>query len=695
MSLYCDVELSRSEAQRPASESMPIRSIQVGDKELRSGSDRSLDRRSFLQTAVVGAAGFAVGTDHATSQDATQSPPSGASPTAVNPSSTAPRLPSAMETHPADDLEVLGPGERPGADFMVDVFKSLGFDYVCANPGTSFRALHESLINYGGNHNPEFITCCHEESSVAMAHGYYKIEGRPLCVCAHGTVGLQHASMAIYNAWCDRVPVYIVLGNTVDATKRTSYGDWNHSVQDAAAPVRDFVKWDDLPVSLPHFAESAVRAYKIAMTPPMEPVVMVVDQGLAEEAIPHGTNLNIPKLTLTSAPQADSGSITEAARVLVSAENPVIVLGRAARSQTGVEQLVQLAELLQAPVIDKTLRMNFPNRHPLCQSVGAQPGRHGRQIIANADVILGLEVTDMWDVVNSFHDQLNGGWSRLAKADAKLISINAENLYGKSNFQDFQRYTAIDIDIGADIEPTVPALIEAIRKQLTPDRKTTLQDRGAKYAKAHTEIEEATRSQAMGGWNDTPISVARLCAELWQQIKDEDWSFVSYCSYLSWWPLQLFDFTKHYQYIGESGGYGIGYNAPATVGAALANRKYGRLTVNTQSDGDLMYAPGVLWTAAHHKIPILSVMHNNRAYHQERMYIQRMCNRHNRGIDRANIGTSLEGPNIDYAKLAQSLGVYGEGPITNPNDLGPAIRRAIEIVKRGEPALVDVVTQAR
>ena len=209
----------------------------------------------------------------------------------------------AAEAEPPSDVQVLGSGERPGADFMVDVLKSLGFDYLCANPGTSFRALHESIINYGGNQKPEFITCCHEESSVAMAHGYYKIEGRPLCVCAHGTVGLQHASMAIYNAWCDRVPVYIVLGNTIDATKRHSYGDWDHAVQDAAATVRDFVKWDDLPISLPHFAESAVRAYKIAMTPPREPVVLVVDQELAENPISASTKLTIPKLTLTAPPQ--------------------------------------------------------------------------------------------------------------------------------------------------------------------------------------------------------------------------------------------------------------------------------------------------------------------------------------------------------------------------------------------------------
>ena len=174
---------------------------------------------------------------------------------------------------------------------MVDVIKSLDFEYVAANPGSSFRGIHESIVNYGGNTAPEFITCCHEESSVAMAHGYFKAEGKPMAVLCHGTVGMQHAAMAIYNAYCDRVPVYIMAGNTLDATLRRPGVEWAHSVQDAAAMVRDFIKWDDLPISLPHFAESAVRAYKIAMTPPMMPVLLVIDGGLQEDPIASGDQL--------------------------------------------------------------------------------------------------------------------------------------------------------------------------------------------------------------------------------------------------------------------------------------------------------------------------------------------------------------------------------------------------------------------
>jgi acetolactate synthase I/II/III large subunit len=584
--------------------------------------------------------------------------------------------------------EVLTVG-RAGSDFMVDAIKTLGFDYVCANPGSSFRGLHESIINYGGNSKPELITCCHEESSVAMGHGYAKIEGKPLCVFAHGTVGLQHAAMAIYNAFCDRVPVYIVIGNTMDATKRAPGAEWYHSVQDAAVMVRDFLKWDDLPMSLQHFAESAVRAYKIAMTPPMAPVLLVADTELQEEGMTEGAKVRIPKLSVPLAPQGDSGAVKEVARLLVAAEKPVIVLDRTVRTPDGLQRLVDFAELLQAPVIDQASRMNFPTRHPLNQTTIS------RSLIAEADLVVGLEVSDFWGVLNSFRDQVHRSSHQIVKPGAKLVSITAGELYNKSNYQDFQRYAEIDITMAADAEATLPSLVEAIKQQLTGDRRRVFQQRGAEFAAARQKQLEQARTDAAYGWDASPISTGRVSAELWEQIKDEDWSLVSRDRHFGGWPRRLWAMEKHYHYNGGQGGGGVGYNAPAAVGAALANRKYGRLTINIQDDGDLMYAPGVLWTAAHHRIPLLNIMHNNRAYHEEVMQVQRMANRHNRGIDRTRIGTAIDDPYIDFSKLAQSMGLYAEGPITNPNDLGPAIRRAITVVKRGEPALLDVVTQPR
>ena len=636
----------------------------------------SLNRRAFLKSAAVGAAALAANPTALRAQqiEARNAPP--------------PPLPAEVEIGTPSKLDVLTE-TRSGSDFMVDVIKSLGIEYVCSNPGSSFRGLHESIINYGGNKNPEFITCCHEESSAAMAHGYAKIEGKPLAILAHGTVGLQHASMAIYNAWCDRVPIYIIVGNIVDATKRIGAVEWAHSVQDAAVMVRDYVKWDDTPASLPHFAESAVRAYKIAMTPPTLPVLLVADAELQENPIPDNLALHIPKLGQFTPPEGDSAAIAEAARMLVNAQNPVLLADRLGRTPAGMKNLIDLAEALQAPVISRPGRMNFPSRHPLNQTDRANA------LIREADVILGLEMSDFWGNVNSFRDQMRRTSETLIKPGTKVISINSDDLYTKSNYQDFDRLPEVDLAIAADGETTLPALTEAVKRLLTDDKRRAYEARGAQLAKAHQQTLARDREAAAVAWDASPISTARLCAELWNQIKDRDWSLVSTTPFISNWPQRLWNMDKHYHYIGTQGGYGIGYGAPAAVGAALANRKYGRLSVNIQCDGDLMYAPGVLWTAAHHQIPLLSVMHNNRGYHQEVMQVQIMADRRNRGIDRATIGTTIAAPNIEYAKLAQSMGMYGEGPITDPKDLGPALKRALEVVNRGEPAVVDVVTQPR
>ena len=627
----------------------------------------SVGRRGCLKGAAAGAATLVAKTPAAQAQQAEVRRG------APVPSATA----LATESGPVPASVEVMTSEHPGSDFMVDVLKSLGFEYIAANPGSSFRGLHESIVNYGGNKSPELLTCCHEESSVAMADGYAKIEGKPMAVMAHSTVGLQHASMAIYNAYAGRVPAFILLGNTIDAAARRPGVEWLHSAQDAAGMVRDYTKWDDLPISLAHFGESAVRAYKIAMTPPMGPVVVVADSDLQETPI-GDRKLRVPKLTMPSPPQGDSRAVAEVAKLLVAAENPVIMADRAVRSADGMKLLVELAETVQAPVISG----KFPSRHPLSLA-------GGRGLIAGADLIIGMDVQDFWGALNNYRDQQERTSRPITKPGAKFVSITSGDLFIKSNYQDFERFTEVDIALAADPEATLPSLIEACKRLLTPDRKRAFEDRGKKLAAAHQQGLERARTDATYAWDASPISTARMAAEIWDQIKNKDWSLVNGGA------SRLWNIDKHYRTIPGGGAAGVGYGAPASVGAALANKKYGRLSVSIQADGDLMYAPGVLWTAAHHRIPLLSVMHNNRAYHQEVMHIQRMANRHQRGITNADIGTRLQDPNIDFAAMARSMGLHGEGPITDPKDLGPAIRRALEAVERGEPALVDVVTQPR
>ena len=644
------------------------------------------DRRRFL-TGVLATGAATVAAPAIGQSEAEEKP----KPSALPPTTQV----AALETQNPGEMAESRIGGVPGSDFMVDVIKTLNIKYCPANCASSYRGIHESLIDYGGNKMPEFLTCMHEESAVAMGQGYFKIAGKPLMTLCHGTVGLQHATMGIYNAWCDRVPVIVIGGNDLDAAHRPPGVPTYHAAQDIGAMVRDYTKWDDTPVSLQHFAQSMVRAYKIAMTPPYGPVLISLDAGLQQEVIrEHGQKLYIPKYVPTSPPQGDSGAVKEAARMLATADNPVIVADRAARTPNGIKLLVQLAELLQARVIDQGSRVNFPKTHYLSTGAAA---------VSSADVILGLELSDFWATVNSYTD--NGGNGGIGenqtriKPGTKLISINASELLTKSNFQDFQRYQSVDISMAADAEGTLPALIEAVRSAIPNSRKDAIAQRGQAARKAHADQEARTKQAAAIGWDSSPISTARLVMETYNAVKGLDWSIVSQSGNVSGWQNRLWPLTEHHHWIGRSGGFGVGYGAPASVGAALANKDAGRISVNIQADGDLMYAPGVLWTAAKHKIPQLAVMHNNRGYHQEVMHVQRLANFRNRksnyGADSGPVGTRIENPDIEYHKLAESMGWWAKGPIKDPAQLAPALREAVKVVQSGMPALLNIWTQPR
>jgi acetolactate synthase-1/2/3 large subunit len=631
-----------------------------------------VDRRKFL--AGVAVAGAASAVPLANSAKAAAPAPNAARPTAA--------VQAAENGMPQAGPYSYSAG-KPGSDFMVDVIKSLDIDYVVTNPASSCRGIHESFINYGGNTKPTMLTCMHEESGTAMAHGYYKATGKPMLCLFHGTVGLQHATMAIYNAWCDRVPIIVMVGNHGDAASRRPGVPTTHSAIDPIGLIRDFTKWDDQPWSLQHFAESMVRAYKITMTPPMEPVALSLDGHIQEHGIPEGSELFIPKYTPTSPPQGDTGAVREAARLLANADNPVIVADRVARTPEGIPLLVELAETLNATVINQYGRMNFPNNHYLSGGGGS---------ITRADVVLGLELTDFFGTINRFSDSYEFQLDSRVRPGTKLISIGVGDLYTRANYQDFQRLQPVDVSIGADAQATLRALIEAVKEEIPAERRAMIAARGDTARQAFATARENARRTAMLGWNSTGrISAGRMAAEIWMQVRGEDWAFSG--DTLDGAVTSLWTFDKHYQHNGGSGGAGVGYGLPAAVGAALGHRENGHLPINIQNDGDSMFAPGVHWTAAYHNIPMLSIMNNNRAYHREVMHVQTVGNWRDRGLANFHIGNEITKPNIQYAQLAQSLGVAGAGPITDPNDLGPAIARGIQAVKAGEPYLLDVVTQ--
>ncbi len=623
-----------------------------------------VNRRSFLKGAAAAGAAVAAGARVAAAADA-----------------TADKVKAAAAKLPSETFIT-----RPGSDFMTDVLKAVDLQYLAINPAAGFRSLHESIVNYGANKNPEILTCLHEESAAGIAHGYAKAAGKPMGVMLHGTVGLQHGSMAIYNAWCDRVPMMVFGGNGIDAETRRPGVEWIHSAQDPAALVREFIKWDDQPASLQHFAESTVRAHQFTLTAPMGPVMIAIDMDLQEDPVEHADRLRIPKISRLIQPQGDTSALRDAAKLLVAAQKPVILADRATRSQQGLKLMVELAEALGAPVVDLGSRVNFPSTHELDCTFMKQT------LVRDADVILLLEVGDPWGNLHSFTDPYKT-YRPVIMPGAKVVSISMLDVARKSNYQDIQRFMPSDLAIGGDVEATLPDLIDAIKRATTPERKIALAERAQAAGKMHREMRERDRNAAAVGWDASPVSTARLSAEMWNAIKNEQWSLA--VSDRIPWPRRLWPVTEYHQAFGGNGGYGLGGYSPIALGAALANKDKGIITVTFQPDGDMLYAPGVLWTAAHHNIPLLWLMHNNRCYHQEIMHVQRMAAIHDRPQATARIGTEIASPAVDFAKIAQGMGVWAEGPITDPAKVGAAIKRALAVVKEGKPALVDVVCQPR
>ncbi len=564
---------------------------------------------------------------------------------------------------------------RPGSDLMVQVLKDLGIEYVAANPGSSFEGFQESVINYGNPCNvaPEWITALHEESSVTMAHGYGKAEGKPMAAALHGTIGIQHAAMSIYQAYHGRVPILMIAGRDIPFIAQ-------HSAADMGGIVRSFTKWDALPKTLPESLTALQEAYRQAITPPMGPTLVVLDIELQKE---EAGNLQVPKYTPPTFSTVDATQTKEIATGLVNASNPRIAVGRM-RTPQGVSLAVELAELLGATTSTSATGgpMSFPQRHPL-QGPGANTAY---------DYTLGLET----------------GGAQASITGPSLATITDQRDLAKIGFNGIQgaggggrggRGGGNANAITADAEASLPAIIEEVKRQLTADKKRLIADRAAKHAAANQEarvvaIKAAVESKR-AGWDGSPVSTARIYAELWPLIMNEDWCLSSPSSFSGGHHAQLWDHNKPYSYLGGQDAGGMGYGAPASVGAALAAKNRGRIVINIQTDGDLNYAPGVLWTAVHHKLPMLTIMHNNRAWHQELMFVEYMTGVRGRGTDRGYIGNSLRDPFIDYRKMAEGYGMKGEGPISDPKLLAAALKRGVDAVKRGEPYMIDVLTQPR
>jgi acetolactate synthase-1/2/3 large subunit len=570
-------------------------------------------------------------------------------------------------------------GKRWGSDVIVDLLHAYGLPYAALNPGASYRGLHDSIVNYGGN-QPVMMLCQHEETAVQIAHGYAKATGKPMLAVLHNLVGLLHANMAIYYAYADRAPVFII-GATgpMDETKRRPRIDWIHSALVQGEAVRAYTKWDYQPTAIGGVPESFARAYSVMMTEPRGPIYMCYDAWLQEQ--PLGDEVAVPGETACKVPSsiaADPAALKQAADMLLAAKRPVIIAEFVGRDPEGFHALVELAETLGAPVYDVNSRLNFPSRHPLNLSMV-------KDVFRDADLVLCLDTRD-WERATTELVSSTRQVTSIVPQGCKWIDIGFGDLELSSWAMDYQRMAHADLRILADTTLAIPALTALLRPGVRRDEK-----RLEFIAELRKAADDQWEAEAKEGWDESPISVGRLAAEVWEVIRNEDWVLTA--GTLDDWARKIWDFDQPHRHPGKSLGTATQFGI--SLGVALAHRGTGRLVIDLQPDGDLMFDAGALWVAAKHRIPMLVVMYNNRAYYNDWEHQIRMAKLRGTPVGRAYIGMDMDDPAPDFAGLAKSMGWYAEGPIDQARDVAPALNRAIRRVKAGQPALIDTITQKR
>ncbi len=572
------------------------------------------------------------------------------------------------------------------SDVIVDLIKHYDFPFITLNPGASFRGLHDSLVNYGGN-NPPMMLCQHEEIAVQIAHGYAKASGKPMAVILHDVVGLLHAAMAIYYAYIDRVPIFI-MGATgpMHEGKRRPHIDWTHTALVQGNAVRDYVKWDYQPTAVEGVPESFARAYSVMMTEPRGPIYMCYDAALQEE--PLAEDVPLPPKSAAAAPSPsmpDPRALAAIADKLLAAEHPMLLAEYAGRRAGGFESIVELAETTGAAVWDVNNALNFPNKHPLCLSMD-------KESLKTTDLVVGLDVRD-WEKQFSDLDNANRIVTPLLPEKCERVEIGFAEIGISKWSMDYCRMQPCSVRALGDTALGIPELTRICKQRIKTDDRlhNRIAARKAAIGARHDLVWGKWQEDAHKNWDASPITFGRLALEVWDVIKNEDWVLTA--NELKHQVRKLWNFDKPYRHPGVE--LGTATQIGISIGVALAHKGSGRVVVDIQPDGDLMFDAGALWTLAKYEIPMLIVMHNNRAYYNDWAHQIRMAQLRGTDEAKAHIGMDLFGPAPDFATLARSMGCYGEGPIEHPKDIRPALERALAEVKKGRPALVDTITQHR
>ena len=577
-----------------------------------------------------------------------------------------------------------------GSDLILDMLRLLGIEYAALLPGSTFRGIHDSAVNYTANRHPELILCTHEMITVSLARGYYRATGRPMVAMLHNVVGLLNASMTVYDAWCDRAPV-LVIGGTgpLDSSQRRGSVDWQHTANVQGGLVREFTKWDDQPGSLADIPDSLLRAYRIAVTEPAGPVYVCFDVTLQEQRLSSQPALPDAARYRPAPPaEPDRNQVKQVARLLLEAEMPLCLADRFGAHPDAVPKLVQLAELVAMPVVSLGGRTSFPTPHAY-DFYGAQS-----QLLARADVVLGLDVLDLDGALRVRSSGTTRDRGTPAIRQQSIMHVSVDELAHRGGPADYQPLPAVDVPMLVRSDVALPFILEECRSQLTGARQDRIERRRQWLSAQQAELRARRQQQVQARWDGTEISETRLMAELWAAVKHLPFVFTYDHERLRQAAPGVATLSGPDVYFGYGGGAAVGAGPGVAVGAGLALRGSGKLPVAVLGDGEMLASVQALWTAAHHRIPGLWVVDNNRSYFNDEMHQRGVAVERDRPVENRIVAVHIDDPEPDFAAIARGCGIDAIGPVKDPADLHSTLALAAERAARGETILVDVWTDA-
>jgi benzoylformate decarboxylase len=583
-----------------------------------------------------------------------------------------------------DRPENLGkPQMKWGSDVVAEVTRRLDLKYIALVPGASYRGFHDSIVNYLGNQNPQMVICLHEEHAVSIADGYGKVTEQPMAVALHSNVGLMHATMPIFNAWCDRTPMIIFGANgPVDAHRRRPWIDWIHTSKDQASMIRNYTKWDDQPASPQAAVESVLRANQITRSVPYGPVYVCLDVGLQESGLTEAISIPDPaRFAPAPAPAVPQASVLKALKAIDKAKFPLILMGRVSRKQADWDRRVRFAEAIGAAVLTSSNdAAAFPTTHPLhLAAPGLRPSKAATALIEKADLIISMDWLDL------------GGVFRLAlgtaqtqePADKTIIHCSVDSYRTNGWSMDHQALPAVDIPIHAEPDQFIAQMLDELDAKKAPKIKT------------RPEIKNITHwNDALGGKSVTasgkPMTLWDMAMTVREFAKKRP---ITFARLPLGWPGEASDFDGPLSFMGNDGGGAVGTGPGHTIGTALALKDSGRTAVGVIGDGDYLMGVQALWTAAHFEIPVMIVVADNRSYFNDEMHQERIAQMRSRPAQNRWIGQRIDDPRVDLVAMARAQGFESEDPVSTPEALLKALKRGAEIVAKGGRYFIDSVVQ--